>query len=624
MNYRHTVRFLVLLLLAASILALSWGGTRPAIAQGEPTATPTATATTPAGGPQPTGVQPNTVSNTITTELVVTGSNFADGAVVVLEGYGALETTFVSANLLRAAMPAGVSARVYTVTVVNPDARSASLPNALTVTAPPATAGPSPTPQETNTPAPTAFIRPLLIVDSYGASSAVITPGENLAFEMTLANAGQLAATNVVATFVSGSFVPRDTGGVRAIGTLQPGEKSRFWQPLAASRDLAGQSIGTLEVKVTYTDVNGTTYTDTFALTFPIKPVATGGQASATPTPTATPTGTPPPRLRPQLIITEYTVDAPQLEPGTAFELMMTVQNMGSVDARRVTLVVGGGSGSSAVNPEGTPQAGGLAGASGTFTEFAPVGASNVQSLGDLLRGQSLTAAQRLIVNATTKPGAYPLKVSFVYSDDQNGNFVDDQVITLLVYKRPSVNFNFYAPEPLVTVGEAAPLPLQIVNTGSTSAVLGTFRVEAEGAIMENNSVFVGALEPGGFFPLDAVLIPSMPGPLDLQLRVDYVDDFNQPQVITDTITLEVMDAPVFEEPEVQPEGGLGPDGSELPPEETAQPETFAQKVWRFILGLLGLSSAPPQPEQPAFEAPAGGEEMPPIEPAPLPGGGLG
>jgi len=584
-------------LLLLALLALTISAAPQIHAQADtPTPTPTATATTaPSSAPQPTAVQPNTVSNAADTELVVTGGGFASSAVVVLEGYGALATTSVSANLLRAVLPAGAPPRTYTVTVVNPDAQAASLPNALTVTALP---GPTGTPVPTNTPAATAFVRPLLVVDSYGASSAQITPGSNLDFEMTLANAGQIPASNIVATFVSGSFMARNTGGVRAIGGLQPGEKSRFWQPLAASKDLAGQAIGTLEVKVDYTDANGTAYSDTFALTFPIVPQAVGGAASATPTPTATPTATAAPRLRPQLIITDYTISVPQLEPGTVFDLALTVQNQGSTDARRVTMIVGGGSGSSGANPEGTPEAGGLAGASGSFTEFAPVGTSNVRSLGDLLRGQSLDTSQSLIVNATTKPGAYPLKVSFVYSDDQNGSFVDDQVVTLLVYKRPSVSFNFYAPEPAVFAGEPASLPLQIVNVGSSAAVLGTFKVTADEAVLENNSVFVGALEPGGFFPLDALLTAGQPGPLDLRLSVDYTDDFNQPQVLTDTLTVEVMEAMVFEEPEMPPEG------FEEPAAEP-EPETLGAKIWRFFLGLLGLSSGVPAPEQPVQNVPS-------------------
>ncbi|MCZ7669859.1 MAG: hypothetical protein M5U34_23110 [Chloroflexi bacterium] len=226
-----------------------------------------------------------------------------------------------------------------------------------------------------------------------------------------------------------------------------------------------------------------------------------------------------------------------------------------------------------------------------------------------MLRGQSLETKQALIVNATTKPGAYPLKVSFVYNDDQNGSFVDDQVITLLVYKRPSVSFNFYMPEPPIFAGEPAPLPLQLVNVGSSAAVLGTFKVTADEATLENNSVFVGALEPGGFFPLDALLIANQPGPLDLLLSVNYTDDFNQPQLLTDTLTVTVMEGMVFEEPE------MPPGGFEEPPMES-EPETIGAKIWRFILGLLGLSSGVPTPEPPMNgEMPIGPDG--PLEPMP-------
>jgi hypothetical protein len=554
------------------------GGERAALAL---TMTPSPTSS----GLTISGVQPNVVNNTAVAELVVTGGGFADGAVVILGAAGALPTTFVSPNLLRAALHAGIAPGVYTVTVVNPNAASASLPNSVTVT------GPALTPEPSVTPAPTAFVRPMLVVNSYGASSAEIVPGSNLDFEMTLANAGQSAATNVVVTFIAGDFVARDTGGVRALGTLGPGQSNRFWQPLFAERSLSGQSIATLEVRVSYTDAQGTAYNETFALTFPVyRPPAGGPAATATPTstPTATPTGTAAPRLRPQLIVTDYGPDLAQLQPGSHFTLNLTAQNQGNAPARRVTLILGGGSAADG-SANGTPQpGGGLSGAGGEFSKFAPLGASNVQFMGDLGAGQSLNAAIRLVVNVTADPGAYPIKVSFVYNDDAGGGYVDDQVITLLVYKRPSVEMNFYMPPPPFFAGEPASLPLQLMNVGSRSAVLGHFRVEADGVTIENNSVFIGSLEPGGFFPLDAFIVPIEPGPLPLILSVNYTDDFGQPQTLTQTITIEVEESFSFEEP--FPGEGFPGEGFP-PPEEEAQPETVWQRIWRFFLGLFGLSS---------------------------------
>lgn len=555
---------------------------------------------------QLTAVQPNSIPSGTAVELVATGSGFVSGAVVIVDGFGALETSFVSSNLLRADLPGTIAPGLYSVTVVNPNAASASLSNSLTITASVATVEPG-TPIPTTTPLPTPFVRPQLVVSSYGASSPEVVPGENLAFEMTLANAGSIRARNVVATFVNGSFVARDTGGVRAIGTLEPGQSNRFWQPLFASRDLAGQRTGVLEVNVSYTDDYGTAYTEKFSLSFTIAKVSTGGAApTATPTPTPTATPTASPRLRPQMIITGYQTDVAKLEPGVSFALKVSVQNQGNALARRVTMILGGGS-SSGGTAAGTPESGGLSGAGGSFTDFAPVGASNVQYLGDLPPGGSFDASQALIVNATTKPGAYPVKVSFVYTDDQNVSFVDDQVVTLLVYQRPLVTFNFYSPVQPLFVGQPGPLPLQLVNAGKITAVLGNFTVNANGATFDNNTVFVGNVEPGGFFPFDATVYPEQPGQLELLLSVSYTDDFNQPQVISQTLTVEVLESFIPEEP-------LEPVPEEPVPVEP-EPETFGQKVWRFILGLFGLSSGVAQPTQPTggeFPLPEEGGEFVP------------
>jgi hypothetical protein len=561
--------------------------------------------------PAPAAVQPATVSNGTVTELVVTGAGFVDGAAVILDGYGALKSTFVSPQMLRAELPAGVPAGVYTLRIVNPDATSAALPDALTITEPAITPTATGTtePEPTATPQPTAFVRPVIVVSSYGASSAEITPGTELDFEMTLSNAGQASATNVIATFTSGDFMPRATGGVQSVGTLHPGQASRFWQPLSASRDLAGSATGVLEVQVSYTDVNGTGYSESFSLTFPVVRVATGVAApTATPTPTTTPTTGP--QLRPQLLVAGYETDVDSLEPGVRFDLSLNVRNQGSADARSITLIVGGGSASGG-SPGGTPQpGGGLSGAGGEFGTFAPVGSSNVRFLGDLARGDNLDTSVQLIVNGTAKPGAYPVVVSFVYNDNSGGSYVDEQIVTLLVFSPPAVEVNFYMEPMPLTVGQPGPLPLQLTNMGKATTLFGSMTVQADGAQLSNNNIFIGSLEPGGTFPLDAIAIPEMPGTLALEVRVAYTDDFNQQQVISQTLTVEVM-----EMPEMPPEGGEPGIGGEMPPEmPPAAEESWRTKLWRFFLGMVGLSSGPVTPD--------GDSGMMPVDPGLMPSEG--
>jgi hypothetical protein len=523
-----------------------------------------------------TGIDPNTVSSLNSTNIVISGEGFDSSAIVVVGGAGALPTTYIGPSTLTAIVPAGLNPGTYDVTVVMSTTTTAPSPERLTVI------GPTNTPEPTGTPAPTAFIRPLLTVLSYGASSQAIVPGSNLDFEMTFLNSGQAIATNIVATFVTGDFAPRVTGGVRAVRNLAPGESEKIYQPLTAATGLSG--VATLEVQVSYTDPNGTAYNETFSLTFPVFVPPQGPFSSPTPTPTATPTATTAPVRRPQLLITAYTTDVEQLEPGTRFTLQLEIENLGVADARRITMIAGGGT----AGGDGTAVPGGVSGGGGDFSKFAPVGASNVQSLGDLDAGGALVAEQSFIVNATTDAGAYPMEFSFIYAAD-SGSYTDNQVITLLVYKLPRVDISLYRDSGQFFTFQPNILPLQIVNLGRSTTTLGNMRVSAEGVQLSNNVILIGNLDPGGFFTLDATVIPEVAGPLDLTVTVDYNDDFNQPRTITETITVEVIEVPPFEP------GGEDP-GIPVEPQPT-EPESFWDRVIRFIRGLLGLDTgeeAPP------------------------------
>ena len=551
-------------------------------------------------------VQPNVVSNTTAVQLVVTGSEFADGAVVVLDNFGALDTNFVSATVLTAFLPAGLPAGAYGLTVINPDSTSAYLANAVTIVV--VTQTPSGPAEVT----PTPYARPLIVVSSYTISTGKVPVGQAFTVTLRLKNTGERTATNITAKFESGTLVPLQTGGLVSLQELDPGETHKLIQDFAATYDVYGKSVVTEPMVMNYTDESGTAYTQEFTLSLP---VASGGgvlAATKTPTPTVTPT----PRPRPLLVISSYQTDVPVLQPGNLFTLQLQVQNVGNSNARRVTMILGGGSGTSGSGGD-TPVPGGVSGSSGDYTVFAPVGSSNVQFLGDVPAGVEKDLTAKLIVNATANPGAYPLKISFVYSGDDDTTYTDDQVVTLLVYSLPQMNVSFYRDPGVMFAGQENQIPLQIVNLGKKSSVLGNMRVTAVDADgnptgdLTNNTILVGNLDPGGYYTLDANLIPYNPGPLDLQISVDYTDDFNQPQVITDTLQVQVEAAQV-----VEPGSGEGlPPGSEQP--VVAAPETLWQKLIRLVKGLIGLdSSLPATPVEPLPN------EVPPGETVPLPPAG--
>jgi hypothetical protein len=451
----------------------------------------------------------------------------------------------------------------------------------------------------TATTAPSSVIRPQIAVLNYRTKPENVNYGQDFRLVVKLRNEGEASAYNMQASFTSSDFLPLKTGGVVIIGDLLAGNTLELEQPMTAATYVYG--IVSVDMNLSYSDANGAAYTEKFTLNIRI---SGGGSGIAV---TSTPTGV----KSSQLVITSYATSVDPLQPGEQFTITMTVQNAGNVGAQRVTMIVGGGSSSGTT--DGTPQPGGVSGGSGEFTNFAPVGASNVQTLGDLPAGGAVQASQNLIVNVSTSPGAYPMKVTFSYLNDKAETINDEQVITLLVYSLPAVDVSFYRPPDPFFVGQPGALPIQVVNLGKRLAVLGTLKIQSENGTVENGTSLVGSLDAGGYFTLDAMVIPEQSGPMTLDITIEYTDDFNQARTITRTLEIEVMEG--MEEPTPDPSLGGG-GGGEFPVQEG---ETALQKVWRFVLGLFGLDSAPPVNNDPGI--------VPGIEepiPAPKPGSGKG
>ncbi len=443
-------------------------------------------------------------------------------------------------------------------------------------------------------PQPTIPGRPLIVLDSYGVSGDQVTPGQEFELRLTVVNRGQDYARNVVLTFGGSDFLPVGTGGVRALNEVDPGEKVNVFQRLIASSSLSGQSVATTSVTVAYSDLSGSTqYTETLTITINLVRPQTGGPARPTATPTAI--------NRAQLVVSSYSADIDPLQPGSIFNLNLEIRNLGNADARSVTMVLGGGV---TTNESGTPVPGGS-----ELSTFAPLGASNLVYIGDIPAGATVTNTQHLIVNVSANPGAYAFKLSFVFDDEKGARLINDQVITMLIYQLPQLEISYYRDPGSFFTNQPNMLPLQVTNLGRKTAVLGNMRVVSSSAEVSNNVTFVGALEPGGYFTLDAMVMPYQPGPLDLEVSISYTDDFNQPRVVTQTLSVDVMEMPVIEEPIPGQEGGFPPDGGMAPGGE----ETLWQKILRFFKGLLGLDSALPEPAAPS--------EPMPVEP--MPGEGI-
>ncbi len=538
--------------------------------------------------PTISGVAPPQIFNNVDNIITITGTDFDSTAQVSLGGTALLRLT-QSPTELTALVPVGFPVGSYDVTVATSIGPVSCPAPCVTVSAPAPTA----------TTAPLPFVRPQFVIKSSRTNGSVSTNSE-FKLIVVIDNAGTSDAYSTQAVLTSSDLVPLKTGGVVALGTVAAGNKADFTQSFLVTGNTYGVGVLTVDMTVTYYDDAGMTYSDKFALSVP----TSGGGSGGVVYPTSTPTGV----KSSQLVITDYAASIDPLQPGEQFALTMTVQNMGNEKAQRVTMIVGGGSSGTS---GGTPQPGGVSGGSGEFTNFAPVGASNVQSLGDLPAGGAIQAKQNLIVNVSTSPGAYPMKVTFSYLNEKGEVVNDEQVITLLVYSLPNLDVSFYRPPDPFFVGQPGALPIQIVNLGKRLSVLGTLKVTAANGTVDNGSSLIGSLDAGGYFTLDSMLIPDQSGTLTLTFTIDYTDDFNQPRTITRTLDVEVMEA--MEEPPIDPSAGGGGGGFPVATEETT-----LQKIWRFILGLFGLDSSAPSG--------GGGEVLPPgenpVQVQPIPGKG--
>jgi hypothetical protein len=426
--------------------------------------------------------------------------------------------------------------------------------------------------------APAVSGRPIVAISSYSSSPNPIKPYQEFTLSVVFENRGQSTAYNVIVNFEGTDLYPRNTGGVSTVANLDAGGKVTFTQTFLAGGNLTWEEVASIKATAVYSDGGGQSYTEPFNLTLGITaPV----YYAATATPKA--------QVKPQLVITGIETDVDPIQPGSIFTLKLTVTNLGKVDAKGVTMVLGGG----VTSPEqtGTQQPGGVSGSSGDLTNFAPLGNSNLVFIGDILQGATISTSQKLVTNVSTQPGAYTLKVSYVYEDGKGSRLVDDQVITLLVYSLPQVEISFYRDPGDFTMGMPNTLPIQVTNLGKKSYVLGNMKVTAENADLTNNISLVGALDPGGYYTLDTEIIPQQEGPLDVVVTINYTDDFNQPRFITNTLSIDVLPAPEFTE------GLEGQNGSGLPtdiPVEQAL-ETFWSKLGRFFKGLFGLGSGKDQ-----------------------------
>ncbi len=594
-----------------------------------------------------TDVEPRTLLSTTGGTLSIYGSGFTTATVARLVGYGLLETAFVNSTALRAIVPPGVPAGVYSLEV-SQEGISATLPSAVTIVAP--TTPPPPTP----VPPPPPPGRPILTIRNFSVQPARVVAGREFVVVLEIYNNGSRGAENTLVTFPGGTFLPVGTAG-HLLGLLHINATAVVTQTMRAPSNLASGSYN-LQVNMSANDFEGNHYEypqtiavevigggagtgrpqlvvesaqsdppvlgpgDRFTLTLrianrgertatrvvvgpastdmvvpaeggnvaPVESIAPGrsvtvtlplvvgkvGQGGRVGLELTLAYGDPGGGSysdrqsvglevsasladRPQLLVAAARTDPEPVAPGDLFTLTLEVENVGGGDAHRLLLTLGG---------EGGKELG----------PFAPRAAGNVLFVSRIRAGERIALHIPLVVDGSTEAKAYGVPVLLAYEDARGTTRTDLQRISLIIQRRPILQIGFYRPVEGVMVGMPFPLPVEVINLGKSSINVSTLEVRSDRLEIQNGSLYVGPLDGGTSASLEATAVAQEPGTVEVTVYVNYLDDFNRPQAVTHTLTVEVQAPP---EP-VQQESA--------PPQEKGG---FWETILRFLRGLLGLGS---------------------------------
>jgi hypothetical protein len=535
-------------------------GTLRLVAPPAPTATPKPESPAPSGRPiltvrnytvEPLQVRPGQ-EFTVSIEVYNNGSRAAENTMVVFPGgtflplgdkgyvFGQIHinATFVATQRFR--VPASITNGVHQVEVQlsanDWEGNHYDYPATIPVEVTGASTGAAPTG------------KPEVLIEGVTTTPAVISPDLPFSLTLILANRGSRTAVNVMTHADPATAIPAEGGNVISTDVLRIDDVITVTLPLLLKSVKEGGRQG-LTIVLEYSDYNGGSYSDQQTVGIDIDTSLAN---------------------RPQLLIEAYHTDPASISPGDSFTLTLELANVGGGDAQRVTLALGGEEGEN-------------------LGAFVPIKGSNVSFVPSVNAGQTEILTMQLMVAGNAETRAHNLPVALAYDTGTGTREKDTQRVSLMVFRRPQFKISFYRPvEGTAMAGQPFALPIEVVNTGTARFSVPTLEATGEGLeFTGESSTYVGNLDPGGSWTLDTMAMSPSPGPVAVVVNVYYVDDLNQTQIFSQTLTVEVMEMPEFEEPggPMGPNGPMGPDGS------AQTPETLPQKIWRFVKALLGLGS---------------------------------
>ena len=380
--------------------------------------------------------------------------------------------------------------------------------------------------------------RPQIVIDQSEVRPSD-TPGR-INLTLTLHNTGNRWARAVVVNLgQSDIFSPAEgSSAISLDGDIKVDERREVVLPLVLLKSPEGRF--TQDFTIEYASYSGGSYQTTERV-----PVSLSGEIAQAP----------------RLLVENYQVEPTPITPGTTFDLKLTLANVGAGAAEQIFV---------RLNELGP---------------LAPVDTSNVRFVDELAAGQRLDLDYQLAAEGSTSDSQVAIQVEMTYEDPFGVESTETVTISLRIQAIPHFYIDLFEPLPdPILVGDTFELPVEVINIGENRVNVSTVSVTSDQLLIhQDGEIYIGPLDGGTSGTLVPLVEALAPGTVDALVTVRYLDSFQQPQSITETLTFDVA-----ANPDETADGG-GEGSSETSPDKL----TFGQRVWRSILGLLGLGTRP-------------------------------
>jgi len=151
--------------------------------------------------------------------------------------------------------------------------------------------------------------------------------------------------------------------------------------------------------------------------------------------------------------------------------------------------------------------------------------------------------------------------------------------LNLLVTRQPKLQVGYYQPVEDIIIGETFNIPIEIVNIGRYPVNISTVEISSPNLAIENSEGFIGLLDGGTAGSLDIQAKALESGEIPLLVKVNFLDDFNQPQTINESLSLVIIETNIIVE-SLDEENDIADDNTSI-----------WAKIWKIITGLFGFGS---------------------------------